>query len=79
MNYGRYLVLPEYRRKGIMCNIEKLLLEEAVQQKNEYAIATAHPSNVASIKTLEKVGFILKKSNILLENYIRNIYVKILN
>ena len=70
------MVLPEYRRNGIMYNLEKLLLKEAVKYKFQYVIATAHPNNIASIKTLEKVGLRLEKSNIFLDNYIRNIYIR---
>ena len=58
-----------------MYNLEKILLQEAVKHKFEYAIATAHSNNIPSIRTLEKAGLKLEKSNIFLDNYIRNVYI----
>lgn len=62
-----------------MYNLEKILLKEAVKHKFEYAIATAHPNNIPSIRTIQKAGLKLEKSNILLGNYIRNVYTMKIN
>lgn len=50
----RYLVLPEFRKKGIASAIQKMLISKAVQLNYQYVIANAHPENIASIKVLEK-------------------------
>ena len=50
----RYLVLPEFRKRGIASAIQKMLISKAVQLNYQYVIANAHPENIASIKVLEK-------------------------
>ena len=54
---GRYLCMPEYRRKGIMKDLQKLLISEAKKLDYDYLVVTAHPQNIASNKTILKEDF----------------------
>ena len=71
---GGYLVLEKYRNKGIMKELQKRLIKEAEEQEIEYILATAHPENVPSNKTLESTGAKIVKTTKLGE-YLRNIYL----
>lgn len=73
---GRYLCLPQYRRKGIMKNLQKILIEEAEKLNYDYIVVTAHPENIASNKTILKAKFELKSTKMLSNGYYRNIYLK---
>ena len=73
---GRYLCLPEYRRKGIMKNLQKILIDEARKLNYDYLVATVHPENLASNKTILKDEFELKNTRMLSNGYFRNIYLK---
>lgn len=73
---GRYLCLPEYRRKGIMKNLQKLLISEAKKLNYDYLVVTAHPQNIASNKTILKEEFELKITKMLSKGFYRNIYLK---
>ena len=52
---GGNLVLPEYRGNGITTTLQKMELEIAKIRGFDYIISMAHPDNIASCKTLEKV------------------------
>ena len=73
---GRYLCLPDYRRKGIMKNLQKLLISEAKKLNYDYLVVTAHPQNIASNKTILKEEFELKITKMLSKGFYRNIYLK---
>ncbi len=73
---GRYLCLSEYRRKGIMKDLQKILINEAKKLNYDYLVVTAHPQNIASNKTILKENFELKISKILSKGFYRNIYLK---
>ena len=49
--------MPEYRRKGIMKDLQKLLISEAKKLDYDYLVVTAHPQNIASNKTILKEDF----------------------
>ena len=72
---GGSFVLPEYRGRGIMTALQKMLLEIAYQRNFDYVIAMVHPENIASIKTLEKVGLKFYKSKTMASGFDRNIYM----
>lgn len=72
--FGGYLVLEEYRNKGIMKNLEKMLISKLKEMEFEYAVITVHPDNIASNKVTEYIGAkIVKTAN--LGGYLRNIYL----
>lgn len=73
---GRYLCMPEYRRKGIMKDLQKLLISEAKKLDYDYLVVTAHPQNIASNKIILKEDFELKITRMLSNGYYRNIYLK---
>lgn len=72
--FGGYLVLKEYRNKGIMKHLEDMLISKLKEMNYEYAVITVHPDNIASNKVTEYTGAkIVKTTN--LGDYLRNIYL----
>lgn len=72
--FGGYLVLEEYRNKGIMKHLEDILISRLKEMDYKYAVITAHPDNIASNKAIEYTGAkIIKTAN--LGDYLRNIYL----
>ena len=51
---GRCMVKPAYRGENLMCTMIDVLVKEARARDKKYLIATAHPQNIASRKSLEK-------------------------
>ena len=71
---GGYLVLEEYRNKGIMKKLETILVDEARNNGYEYIVITIHPDNIPSNKVAESINAkIVKTTN--LGDYLRNIYL----
>jgi len=71
---GGYLVLEEYRNKGIIKHLEDILILKLKEMNYEYAVITVHPDNIASNKATEYTGAkIAKTTN--LGQYLRNIYL----
>ena len=54
-NLGHYLMLPEYRRRGIMTKLQNIVLDFARGAGYKYIIGTAHAENIASVSVLRKV------------------------
>lgn len=71
---GGYLVLNQYRNKGIMKELENILIKEAKNVGYEYLVITVHPDNIASNKVTAFTGAKLVKTTKLGE-YLRNIYL----
>lgn len=71
---GGALVLEEYRNKGIMKELSKILIEEAKKKKYQCIVITVHPENIASNKTFSHTGAKIAKT-VNLGNYLRNIYL----
>lgn len=72
--FGGYLVLEEYRNKGIMKHLEDMLISKLKEINYEYAVITVHPDNISSNKATEYTGAkIIKTTN--LGEYLRNIYL----
>ncbi len=72
--FGGYLVLKQYRNKGIMKHLEDMLISKLKEMNYEYAVITVHPDNIASNKATEYTGAkIVKTAN--LGDYVRNIYL----
>lgn len=72
---GGNLVLPEYRRKGIMHKLMKMQIELAKNMKFDYVISMAHPDNEASKRNLTKLGLKYVKQEVVNEIYLRDIYI----
>lgn len=71
---GECMVLPSHRGQGLMLQLNQLLKKDAQRLGIEYMLATAHPENVASNKSLQKLGFQLVKT-FDRHGYLRNLYV----
>lgn len=76
---GRCAVLPTYRGRDIMYTLNKKLVQMAKNRDIQILIATAHPNNVPSCKSLEKLGMKLEGHIIKKKKYPRNIYIMHLN
>ena len=72
---GGNLVLPEYRGLGITTTLQKMELEIAKERGFDYVISMAHPNNVGSCKTLEKVGLKFVNEQKVANGFLRNLYM----
>jgi len=57
---GNYLVAEQYRGQGIIQVLQSKLLEIAKQLNFDIVMATVHPDNISSLKTLQKELEIVK-------------------
>lgn len=73
---GGNLVLPEYRGNGITTKLQTIEIELARKLGFDYVISMAHPNNVSSCKTLEKVGLNFIKETRLSNGFLRRLYMK---
>ena len=71
---GGNLVLPEYRGNGITTKLQTMLLQVAKDLDFDYIISMAHPNNISSCKTLEKVGLKFVKETTLSNGFLRKLY-----
>ena len=71
---GRCMVLPDYRKNNYMLLLNERLVDIAKARHVNTIIATAHPDNEGSCRSLEKLG--MKKEGFVIKNgsYPRNIY-----
>ena len=73
---GGNLVLPKYRGNGITTTLQKMEIELAKKLEFDYIISMAHPNNIGSCKTLEKVGLEFVKETRLSNGFLRKLYMK---
>ena len=73
---GGNLVLPEYRGKGITPTLQAIEFNLAKDLEFDYIISMAHPDNIGSCKTLEKVGLEFVKETRLSNGFLRKLYMK---
>lgn len=73
---GGNLVLPEYRGNGITTKLQTIELELAKELGFDYIISMAHPNNIGSQKTLEKIGLNFVKETRLSNGFLRKLYMK---
>lgn len=71
---GCFLVLEEYRNKGIIKELESRLISIAKHNRYKYIVITTHPDNIPSNKVILSINAKLVKTA-MLENYLRNIYL----
>lgn len=76
---GGNLVLPEYRGNGITTKLQTMELQFAKELGFDYIISMAHPNNIGSCKTLEKVGLKFVKETTLSSGFLRKLYMLKLN
>lgn len=72
---GGNLVLPEYRGNGITTKLQRIELELAKKLGFDYIISMAHPDNIGSCKTLEKVGLNFVRETKLSNGFLRKLYM----
>ena len=68
-------ILPEYRGNGITTKLQTIELELAKKLDFDYIISMAHPNNIGSCKTLEKVGLNFVKETRLPNGFLRKLYM----
>ena len=73
---GGNLVLPEYRGMRITTKLQTIELELAKNLGFDYIISMAHPDNIGSCKTLERVGLEFVKETTLSNGFLRKLYMK---
>ncbi|MCD7971626.1 MAG: GNAT family N-acetyltransferase [Candidatus Azobacteroides sp.] len=71
---GGCMTLPDYRNKGYMLALNKELLQVARQKGCTYVVATAHPDNSASNRSLGNAGMERLKVFYRKGDYLRNLY-----
>jgi RimJ/RimL family protein N-acetyltransferase len=71
---GRCMVLPEYRGENLMLRLNRELVERARELGKKNIVATSHPDNKASCRSLEHLGFTKKCLVRKWNNYSRNYY-----
>ncbi len=76
---GGNLVLPEYRGMDITTKLQTMEMELAKQLGFDYVISMAHPNNIGSCKTLERIGLDFVKEIKLSNGFLRKLYMKKLN
>ena len=72
---GGNLVLPEYRGNGITTKLQTMEIKLAKELGFDYIISMAHPENVGSCKTLERVGLKFIKETRLSNGFLRKLYM----
>lgn len=72
---GGNLVLPQYRGNGITTKLQTVELELAKKLGFDYIISMAHPDNIGSCKTLERVGLKFVKETRLSNGFLRKLYM----
>ena len=73
---GGNLVLPEYRGRGITTKLQTIEFKLAEELGFDYIISMAHPDNIGSCKTLERVGLDFVKETRLSNGFLRKLYMK---
>ena len=72
---GGSMVLPQFRGQHLMLDVNLKLIEVAKEMGINYFVATAHPDNLASNRSLEKLGMQLKTTVTRAGGYLRNVYL----
>ena len=72
---GGSMVLPSFRGKNLMFEINAKLIEVAKSMGLEYFVATVHPDNIASISSIKKLGMEYVTTITRTGGYLRNVYI----
>lgn len=73
--YGRAMVHPDYRNKGIMTKLSTKLINYAKNLNLSKLVVTVHPLNIASQHVIKNLGFIKAGYTIKYDKYPRDILV----
>ena len=73
---GGNLVLTEYRGRGITTKLQTMEMELAKKLGFDYIISMAHPDNIGSCKTLERIGLEFVKETTLSNGFLRKLYMR---
>lgn len=72
---GGNLILPEARGRGIMFAMISKHAQDAKRLGFDYLMSMAHPDNIASLKSLQKVGLKFVKQATVADGHLRDIYL----
>ena len=72
---GGCMTLPKFRGHNLMLQLNEMLLKVAKEAGFSNMIATAHPDNIASNKSLKALGMKLEKTITRNGKYLRNVYL----
>jgi len=72
---GGCMTSPDFRNRGYMYQLNQKLIELAKKRDLKYVFATAHPNNIASNKSLQKLDMTFIKE-ISRTDKLRNLYIK---
>ena len=70
---GRCMILPSYRKKNLLCNLNIKLIEIAKEKGIKTILATIHPENKPSQASFKKLGFNIETTIVKNNDYVRNI------
>lgn len=73
---GGFLVLPEYRKRGVMMELSKITMDYFKKLNYHYIISTVHPENEASNRIIQKLGFQLYVTLTTQSGFLRTLYWK---
>ncbi len=68
------ITIPQARGNNYMLKLNQLLVQKAKELGYQYLIATAHPDNIASNKSLQNLGMTSNKQFYRYDKFLRNIY-----
>ena len=71
---GACVVLPDHRGKNLMYLVCRQLITVAEDMGLAYLVASAHPENIASNRSLQKLGMEYVTTLVRCGDYIRNAY-----
>lgn len=72
---GGSMVLPQYRGQNLMLDVNTKLISVAKEMGIDYFVATVHPDNIASNRSVQKLGMQLKTTITRTGGYLRNVYL----
>ncbi len=72
---GGSMVLPDYRGQNLMYDVNLKLIEVAKENGIEYLVATVHPDNIASNRSVLKLGMQKTATIVRTGGYLRNVYL----
>ncbi len=74
--FGRAMVLPDYRKKEVIGRLAYELLPVAREKKIKYLLATVHPDNKPSWNFASRMGFVKKGEKNMNTEYPRDILIR---
>ncbi len=71
-----YMLDPKYQGKGLGSFLINKCIELALEKRWKYLVCTVHPNNKASLESLRKSGFELRKTKTMYGDKLRHIMSK---